>query len=293
MDNPKADENTTSNEITPPLVPDVPDESKIETPQEMPPVNSGRNISATDNSVHNTNITNNYYSGDLHSLPAGENTDPKDIRLTPISSNYREKIDKVFERPDKFSDFLSKVTSNSNDQRVIIITGDGSCGKLSAAIYLGMHLQKNQDNRLQIYNLCLQERLSLYTVVNDSKYPKDSICIITDTFAQSIAPDDLCFPSLNSLNDKLKESNSILVILLQSSVQPTEQDVELVYNIRFGDKFFDLVYWSHFDYYISTNDALKTIFPSPLFQEIEPNILAKLDTPSAIDRFFKYIVNQA
>ena len=127
MDNPKADENTTSNEITPPLVPDVPDESKIETPQEMPPVNSGRNISATDNSVHNTNITNNYYSGDLHSLPAGENTDPKDIRLTPISSNYREKIDKVFERPDKFSDFLSKVTSNSNDQRVIIITGEGSC----------------------------------------------------------------------------------------------------------------------------------------------------------------------
>lgn len=290
MDNPKTDENTTPNEITPPPVPDVP-ASQTETSQEVSPVNSGRNINVADNSIHNTNITNQYISGDLHSPREVESADQKAIGFTPVSSKDREKISAVFQPPEKFSDFLDNVTSDNNDQRVIIITGEGSCGKLSAAIHLGMHLQNIRDSRLQIYNLRVQERLSLYTVVNDSKYPKDSICIITDTFAQGIAPDELCFPNLNSLNDRLIESNSILVILLQSG-QLTAQNVELVYNICFGDEFFDLVYWRHFNYYISTNDALKNIFPRSFFQEIKPDILARLDTPSAVDRFFKYIVKQ-
>ncbi len=209
--------------------------------------------------------------------------------FSPISLNDRIKIRDIFIEPTGFRSFIEKKVLVKKEQRVILIIGANSCGKVSCGIKLGLEMQEKLNSQLTLCSYALEDRKRLFELVSNTQFPKNSWCLIQDAFKKGIDPAELKFPYLSSLNERLLEKNAFLVLTSNLDDLP-KHEVELIFKIQYGDDqtqiddFLKRVFWSHYRFIFSEN--LGNVFPEDFFKTIEKKVLNHLSSPSDINRFY-------
>jgi len=216
------------------------------------------------------------------------------FNFSPISLNDRIKIRDVFIEPTEYRSFIEKKVLVKKEQRVILIVGANSCGKVSCGIKLGLEMQEKLNSQLTLCSYALEDRKRLFELVSNTQFPKNSWCLIQDAFKKGIDPAELKFPYLSSLNERLLEKNAFLVLTSNLDDLP-KHEVELIFKIQYGDDqtqiddFLKRVFWSHYRFIFSEN--LENVFPEEFFKTIEKKVLNHLSSPSDINRFYDSLRN--
>lgn len=189
-----------------------------------------------------------------------------------------EKIQQVFIKPKAFDDALSKLSST----HMLLIEGESGCGKMAAAIALGLELRKQKN--LSIKTLRVSDQTFLIDFLEGDDNSPNSIYIIGDAFRSPGLDQIELQRHFGEISHLLNQTNNYIVL----TTDLTKIDIPINYKITWELPQVNglaKMFVSHMNYY----EIKPSLYERLL--ELEKDVISTAIRPLNIDRFVKRVAD--